>query len=79
MTADPVPGNLAQMPAGHRTAVIRLAAEAHVAVELVADAYRRELLELERDARITQFVPVIASRRVRHHLRRRNASKSHGP
>jgi hypothetical protein len=73
---DSVSNLLAEIPEGHRNAVIGLAAEAHAPVELVADAYRRELLELRRDARITQFLPVIASRRVRQRLRQRHATKT---
>jgi hypothetical protein len=62
------------IPEGHRNSVIGLAADEGVPVEFVADAYRRELHELKENARITQYLPVIAGRRVRQRLRRhRNA------
>ncbi len=74
MTADSAENRLRD---AHRNAVIGLAAEAHVPVELVAEAYRFELTELERTARIRQFLPVLATRRVRRKLRTyQNAAKS---
>jgi len=76
MTSDSAAPSLDEIPANHRNAVIGLAAEAHMPLEQVADAYRQELVDLERDARITQFLPVIASRRVRHRLRRRNSASA---
>jgi hypothetical protein len=57
------------MSKSQQTTVKDMAAEARVPVELVADAYRRELTELKRTARITQYLPVLASRRVRRRLR----------
>ena len=69
MTADSAPNDLAEMPKSQQTTVKDMAAEAHVPVEVVADAYRREMTELKRTARITQYLPVLASRRVRRRLR----------
>jgi len=70
MTPESLPRNLERMGEGHRRVVIGLAAEAHVPVDIVADAYRRELLELESRSRVMHFVPIIASRRVRQRLRK---------
>jgi len=50
--------------------VIGLAADEGVPVEFVADVYRRELHVLKENARITQFLPAIARRRVRQRLRK---------
>jgi len=74
MSSDSVAPSLDEIPVTHRNAVIGIAAESHVPLEQVADAYRRELVDLERDARIKQFLPVIASRRVRHRLRRKGSA-----
>lgn len=75
MTADSAQTNLADMPKSQQTTVLDMAAEAHVPVEVVADAYRRELSELKQTARITQYLPVLASRRVRRRLRTLNRSR----
>jgi hypothetical protein len=69
VTADAAPNDLAEMPKSQQTTVLDMAAEARLPVEFVADAYRRELSELTRTARITQYLPVLASRRVRRRLR----------
>ena len=67
---ESAPISLAGIPEGHHNTVIGLAASEHVPVELVADAYRHELNELEEHARITQYLPVLATRRVRQRLRK---------
>lgn len=46
-----------------------IAQDTHVAVDLVQQVYRQELVELARNARITQFLSVLASRRARLRLR----------
>jgi Protein of unknown function (DUF3562) len=66
---DQAPPAVAELAESHRNAVLGLATVAHLPVELVADHYRRELTELEAHARITQYLPVIATRRVRERLR----------
>jgi hypothetical protein len=38
-------------------------------VDTVASLYEREIEELSRDARITNFIPVLAASRVRYQLR----------
>lgn len=43
--------------------------ETHCDVELVADVYRNELEQLESQARVHEFVPVLAVRRTRDRLR----------
>lgn len=69
MTDESEPTSLPGIPEDHQNAVIGLAADEHLPVELVADAYRRELHELEESARIRQYLPVLATRRVRQRLR----------
>jgi Protein of unknown function (DUF3562) len=71
---DREPKAVVELPESHRNAVLGLATYAQLPVELVADHYRRELAELEAHARITQYLPLIATRRVRERLRNhRNA------
>ena len=76
MNAEPASRELADLSERQRRTILGLAAEAHVPVAAVADVYRRELAELKRRARITQFVPVIASRRVRHRLRQQRLARA---
>jgi len=53
----------------HAAAIDALARESQVPVEEVEALYRIECAHLEVAARITTYVPVIASRRVRARLR----------
>src|SRR5215831_9492348 len=68
MPSETAPSTLAELPASHRNAIIGLAADIHCPVDLVAREYRSALTELEAEARIKQFLPAIASRRVRERL-----------
>lgn len=54
---------------GHVVAVEAIARETELPVEQVEALYRIERSELEQVARITTFVPVLTSRRVRMKLR----------
>jgi hypothetical protein len=69
MPSETAPSVLAELPEGHRNAIIGLAADTDCPLELVARTYRSELTELQADARITQYLPVIATRRARERLR----------
>jgi hypothetical protein len=65
MSPDPQSQNLA---AADRRAIQALADKTRTAANVVEDLYRQELDQLE-PARIRQFLPVIATRRVRYRLR----------
>jgi hypothetical protein len=71
MTDESALISLAGIPEDHQNAVIGLAATEQLPIEFVADAYRRELNELKQQARITHYLPVLATRRVRQRLRKR--------
>ena len=49
-----------------------LAGEFYVSVDEVIDLYRNELIKLEVGARLTDFIPLFAYRRVRELLRQRD-------
>jgi len=53
----------------HRHAIQSLAERWHSPLDEVERLYRNELTELESCARITQYLPLLASRRVRDLLR----------
>ncbi len=53
------------------SAIEFLARESHASIADVARLYGNELAELERNARVTAFIPVLAFRKVRALLRRR--------
>lgn len=53
-----------QMPA-----LESLAREARTTVSAVTSLYEREIEQLSRDARITSFIPVLATSRVKYQLR----------
>jgi hypothetical protein len=55
----------------HRAAIESLAQESSVSVEVVREIYETELSTLESEARVTQFLPLITSRKVRELLRLR--------
>jgi len=57
------------MAANHRTAIQSLAERSHAPFEQVERMYRNELAQLESDARLTQYLPLLTSRRVRGLLR----------
>lgn len=54
----------------HRAIVEQIAQTTGAPLELVGDLYEREVQSLQREARIGQFVGVIATRRVLMNLRR---------
>jgi len=60
----------------HRSAVQSLAERSRSPLELVERMYRRELAQLASHARVTQYLPLLASRRVRDLLRHSHASGS---
>ena len=62
----------------HRHAVAVLALELGISADDVDVAYRRELERLGSEARIQDFVPLLAARKVRSVLKRK-ASHSVGP
>lgn len=68
------------MAATHRRAIQTLAERSHASFEVVEGMYGHELSELRSHARITQYLPLLASRRVRDLLRhsRASGSSSHG-
>ena len=53
----------------HRAVIEELAARSNCPIALVEKVYRRELARLEADARITRYLPLLASHRVRTLLR----------
>lgn len=53
----------------HRHAIQTLAEHSHSPLDLVEEIYRTELSQLETDARITQYLPLVTSRRARDRLR----------
>jgi len=55
----------------HRAAIESLAQESSLSVEIVRAIYETELSYLESAARVTQFLPLITSRKVREVLRQR--------
>lgn len=55
----------------HRAAIESLAQESSLSVEVVREIYESELSNLESEARVTQFLPLITSRKVREVLRQR--------
>lgn len=57
------------MAKSHRIAIQTLAERSHSPFELVEKMYRNELTQLESQARITQYLPLVTSRRVRDLLR----------
>jgi hypothetical protein len=64
----PTPG-AADMAESHRHAIQALAEHSRSPFELVESLYRSELIKLEPGARITQYLPLVTSRRVRDRLR----------
>jgi hypothetical protein len=58
-----------QDSAAHEGAIVALAREAHVPIEPVAQLYARELAVLTAGARITGFLAILTTRRVREILR----------
>jgi len=57
--------------AAHQRAIEALAHEAQVPIEDVLELYARELTAVTAGARITQFLVILTTRRVRAILRRR--------
>jgi len=70
VTDDSASSDLPDMSESQQSELNGLAADAHVPVDFVAEAYRRELTELQRTARISQYLPLLALRRVRRRLRK---------
>ena len=59
------------LSAVRRAAIESLAQESSLSVEIVRAIYETELSYLESAARVTQFLPLITSRKVREVLRQR--------
>jgi hypothetical protein len=55
----------------HRAAIESLAQESSLSIEIVREIYETELSSLQSAARVTQFLPLITSRKVREVLRQR--------
>ena len=62
-----IPSALGQtdLAESHWHAIQTLAEHSHSPLDLVEQIYRTELIQLEMDARITQYLPLVTSRRVR--------------
>jgi hypothetical protein len=56
----------------HRAAIESLAQESSLSVDTVREIYEVELSNLESEARVMQFLPLITSRKVREVLRQRS-------
>ena len=55
--------------AAHHSALESIAREARTTVSAVKSLYDREIEVLSREARITNFIPVLATSRVKYQLR----------
>lgn len=60
----------ASKPKGTRAVAEAIARETHTSVDEVQRIYEEELSELASDAKITQYLGVLASRRVRERLKK---------
>jgi hypothetical protein len=58
-----------ELSENHRVVIQTLAERSHSPFALVEKMYRNELTQLESHARITQYLPLVATRRVRDLLR----------
>ena len=61
----------------HERAIEALARESHVPIDQVAQLYEHELAVLKAGARITSFLPILTTRKVREILRQRQSSGAH--
>jgi hypothetical protein len=61
----------------HERAIEALAREAHVPIDHVAQLYAHELTVLTVGARITGFLSILTTRKVREILRQRQSSGAH--
>jgi hypothetical protein len=66
--SQPRPTDLAE---SHWNAIQALAEHSHSPLGLVEEMYRSELIQVESEARIAQYVPLVTSRRVRNRLQRK--------
>ena len=64
------PAESASMAVHHENAILALAEHSQVSRDVIETLYWKELKKLE-PARITQYLPLVASRRVREALRQR--------
>jgi hypothetical protein len=58
-----------ELAESHRVTIQTLAERSHSPFALIEKMYRNELTQLERHARITRYLPLVTSRRVRDLLR----------
>ncbi len=61
---------LSALPETHQIAIQSLAEDERCPIDLVQELYLSELTDLQTDARVTQYLPIVTSRRVRERLRR---------